>query len=103
MKLLDVRKGDKVVVYDQDTMLGAPRMWWLLRVFGLDAVVMDGSQIKWEAEGRPVSSEPSPKRETPWSDEMFHFEPNMNLAAFYEDITKQDTAVLDARIIPVFS
>lgn len=103
MKELDVRKGDKVVVYDQDTMLGAPRMWWLLRCFGLDAVVMDGNQVKWEAEGRPVWAEPAPKRETPWSDEMFDFKPNLKMAAYFEDVVRQDTAILDARITDVYN
>lgn len=39
----------------------AARVWWLLRSFGFDDVaVLDGGFARWEAEGRPVTSEPTP-------------------------------------------
>ncbi len=36
-------------------------MWWLLRSFGFDDVaVLDGGFLRWKAEGRPTTAEPTP-------------------------------------------
>jgi thiosulfate/3-mercaptopyruvate sulfurtransferase len=47
-----------VVVYDTTAGMWASRLWWMLRVFGHDRVaVLDGGWAKWEADGRPVTSD----------------------------------------------
>lgn len=39
-------------------MFSAPRLWWLLRLFGHDAVsVLDGGMQKWRAEDRPTEND----------------------------------------------
>lgn len=41
----------------------APRAYYVAREFGLENVaVLDGGLAKWKAEGRPVTSDPSPQR-----------------------------------------
>jgi thiosulfate/3-mercaptopyruvate sulfurtransferase len=48
-----------VVVYDIAGTAWATRVWWLLRVFGHDAVsVLDGGLPAWKAAGHPVESGP---------------------------------------------
>lgn len=57
---LGIGDGTKVVVYDRAAAMWAARVWWLLRSFGFDDVaVLDGGFTAWEAEGRPVTSEPT--------------------------------------------
>jgi thiosulfate/3-mercaptopyruvate sulfurtransferase len=57
MKVLGVGDGKTVVVYDSVGLFSAPRLWWMLQLFGhRDAKVLDGGLPKWEGEGRPVES-----------------------------------------------
>lgn len=55
-----------VVVVDHTGGTHATRMWWALRAYGHDNVaVLDGGMAKWQAEGRPVMTEPTePERAT---------------------------------------
>ena len=47
-----------VVVYDALGIFSAPRLWWMLRVFGHHQVsVLDGGLPKWLAEGHPVDNQ----------------------------------------------
>ncbi len=63
MEELGVGQGTRVVVYDSRQSMWAARVWWMLRAFGFDeAAVLDGGFPLWTAEGRPVSSEPPPRR-----------------------------------------
>lgn len=56
MASLGVDNHTDVVVYDgSGNQQSAPRLWWMLRVFGHDRVaVLDGGIRKWRAEGRAV-------------------------------------------------
>ncbi len=60
--LLGIGNGNKVISYDANNGLAAARAWWMFRVFGhQDVAVLDGGFAKWQAEGRPVTSdEPEP-------------------------------------------
>ncbi len=56
---------DLIVAYG----LAAPRVWWMVRAMGHDAVaVLDGGLAKWAAEGRPIETgeppAPAPARFT---------------------------------------
>ena len=54
---LGIGPATRVVCYDQHGLRTAPRAWWLLRLFGHEAVaVLDGGLPKWLREGRPVAS-----------------------------------------------
>ena len=54
---LGIGPSSRVVCYDQHGLRTAPRAWWLLRLFGHEAVaVLDGGLPKWLREGRPVAS-----------------------------------------------
>lgn len=60
---LGVGSEHAVVVYDGSGQhFSAPRLWYMLRALGHDAVaVLDGGFVKWRAEGRAVSdASPTP-------------------------------------------
>jgi thiosulfate/3-mercaptopyruvate sulfurtransferase len=48
---------DHIVVYDQQGLFSAARVWWSLRAMGAERVqVLDGGLPKWRSEGRKVES-----------------------------------------------
>lgn len=60
MGALGVGEGTRVVTYAQQSPMWATRLWWLLRYFGFDDVlVLDGGLLAWLEAELPVSSEPS--------------------------------------------
>lgn len=56
MRRLGVGDGHTIVVYDGAGLFSAARLWWLFRLFGQRAAVLDGGLPKWVAEGRPVTA-----------------------------------------------
>ena len=60
MGRLGVGDDSRVVLYDAEGNGWAARFWWMLRVFGFDrAGGLDGGWTRWNAEDRPVSTEPT--------------------------------------------
>ncbi|TFL19934.1 3-mercaptopyruvate sulfurtransferase [Jannaschia formosa] len=57
MRRLGVGDGHTVVIYDGAGLFSAARLWWLFRLFGQRAAVLDGGLPRWRAEGRPVTAE----------------------------------------------
>lgn len=59
MSALGVSRDDTIIVYDTSGKnLSAPRVWWMLRVFGHERVaVLDGGFGTWQREGRPITRE----------------------------------------------
>jgi thiosulfate/3-mercaptopyruvate sulfurtransferase len=54
-----ISRGSRVVAYDDGPGAAAARLWWLLRDYGHDDVLLlDGGLTAWVAAGRPVSTEP---------------------------------------------
>lgn len=62
MRAAGVRAGHPVVAYDDGDSTIAARLWWSLRYFGHDQVlVLDGGYRAWTEAGLPVTSEtPAP-------------------------------------------
>jgi thiosulfate/3-mercaptopyruvate sulfurtransferase len=59
MRRAGVRRDSTVVVYDDTAGTAAARLWWLLRDYAHDDVlVLDGGLAAWVAAGQPVSTEP---------------------------------------------
>ena len=60
MRKLGVGDGHTVVIYDasEGGLFSAARLWWLFRLFGQRAAVLDGGLARWRAEGRPVTDTP---------------------------------------------
>jgi thiosulfate/3-mercaptopyruvate sulfurtransferase len=58
MSRLGVGPGTHVVAYDGEDGIWAARLWWMLRVYGFDAVsLLDGGLEAWRAAGLPLSTE----------------------------------------------
>ncbi|WP_237214892.1 sulfurtransferase [Falsiroseomonas oryziterrae] len=56
---LGVSNASRVVFYDQHGLRASPRGWWMMRLFGHEAVAcLDGGLPKWKAEGRPIETGP---------------------------------------------
>lgn len=54
---LGLAETDTIVVYDGPGMFTAPRVWWLLRIFGAaNTYVLDGGFDTWKAQGLPVET-----------------------------------------------
>ncbi|RFC64357.1 3-mercaptopyruvate sulfurtransferase [Fulvimarina endophytica] len=54
---LGIAATDTIVVYDGMGLFSAPRVWWMMRVFGArDVRVLDGGLPAWTAEGRPLET-----------------------------------------------
>lgn len=87
-----------VVVYDQRGIFSAPRVWWMLRVFGHDNVmVLDGGLPAWVKAGGAVEAGPPP------SPALGHFTPRFrpemvrSLADLQANVSAPRAQVLDAR------
>jgi thiosulfate/3-mercaptopyruvate sulfurtransferase len=55
---MGIGDGTDVVVYEQGAPFAAPRAWWMFRVMGHDAHMLEGGLARWRAEGFPVESGP---------------------------------------------
>jgi len=52
---LGLSESDTIIVYDGPGMFSAPRVWWLLRIFGAgNTYVLDGGFDSWKAQGLPT-------------------------------------------------
>ena len=103
MRSLGIGDGMHVVVYDGMGLFSAPRVWWMLRTFGVrDVAVLDGGLPAWVAAGYPTEEgEPHPR-------ERRHFTARLDHGAVADagDIARAlsggSTQVVDARSGPRF-
>jgi thiosulfate/3-mercaptopyruvate sulfurtransferase len=97
VKKLGIGDGSRIVIYDGNGGLAAPRVWWTFRVFGArDVAVLDGGIAKWLAEDRPVEDLPPAPRErhfTPRFDNTMVRSKQQLLA----NLSSKREQVLDAR------
>jgi len=57
---LGVSNDSRVVFYDQNATMWATRGWWMMGLFGHDAVgVLDGGLAAWQAAGHPFETGPA--------------------------------------------
>lgn len=58
MAQLGVTGTTRIVLYDNGPHHTACRAWWVLRMFGVKAAILDANMGHWRAEGRPVQTGP---------------------------------------------
>lgn len=64
MRKLGVGDGARVIVYDNQGLFSAARVWWTFRVMGhQDVAVLDGGFPAWERGGYPIETELAPARQ----------------------------------------
>jgi thiosulfate/3-mercaptopyruvate sulfurtransferase len=56
LSALGITASSPIVLYDDNPHHTACRAWWVLRMFGVEASLLDGGLAKWKAEGRPLES-----------------------------------------------
>ena len=102
MGALGVSNDLKVVVYDAAGLFSAPRLWWMLRIFGHEHVaILDGGLPKWTAEGHPLDkgeAHPTARVFTP----RFNAAAVADLAQVRQALDSGSDQVLDARAAPRF-
>lgn len=93
---LGIGDGMTIVIYDEDGLFSAPRVWWEFSAMGaVDIRILEGGGPKWRAEGRPLESDVPlrrPARFTP------RFRPE--LVRSFEQVEKalaERQTVVDAR------
>ncbi|MFO1118535.1 MAG: 3-mercaptopyruvate sulfurtransferase [Beijerinckiaceae bacterium] len=96
MRNLGLGDGMRVVVYDSYGLFSAPRVWWMLRTFGVDDVfVLEGGLPAWKAEGLPVEDGPVRRQPRHFTARLDH-----GAVASLDDVKKalaSGVQVLDAR------
>jgi thiosulfate/3-mercaptopyruvate sulfurtransferase len=95
---LGVGNGTRVVFYDQKGLASAARGWWLMGLFGHDAVaVLDGGLPKWLREGRPTEAGDPPAATPATFRPDFRATRLRGVGDVLRNVTDKTELVLDAR------
>ena len=97
------RPWQQVVSYDgAGGALAAARLWWLLRLCGIDpAAVLDGGLAAWQTEGRPLETGEAARRDAGAPVGPMRYNPaRMHLTIDADDRARH--TLLDARAAPRF-
>ncbi|MEO8985017.1 MAG: sulfurtransferase, partial [Rhodanobacter sp.] len=95
------RSGMQVVAYDaHGGALAAARLWWLLRLVGVPAAVLDGGYAAWVDAGRPVQAGEGAPRAP--SDVHLHYDARQLVLDHQQLLDPQAQQLLDARAAPRF-
>jgi thiosulfate/3-mercaptopyruvate sulfurtransferase len=97
------RKGQWVVAYDAaGGALAAARLWWMLRIAGIDACVLDGGWQAWLAASLPVEHGAATPREVT----TVELPSDPTAVVYFDELeslrVRPSTLLLDARATPRF-
>ncbi|KLI64198.1 sulfurtransferase [Aurantiacibacter marinus] len=67
MSALGLPENARIALYDNSPMRTAARAWFLLRMYGVKAMVLDGGLEKWRAEDRPIETGEIPYHPRPFA------------------------------------
>ncbi len=94
---LGLGSSSRIVVYDNTSMIGAPRVWWMFRVFGHDNIaILDGGLTKWVKENHPLTD----KHVTPTAQTFkSQFRPDLvrDKQSVIKNLQTKTEQILDAR------
>jgi thiosulfate/3-mercaptopyruvate sulfurtransferase len=96
---IGLRRDQTVVIYDDQGIYAAPRVWWILKAFGVENVfILDGGLPKWLKEGKPTTPDYRTEPALP-SEADFAFQPQhvATLEAMTHNLDTQASTVIDAR------
>ena len=94
---LGIADTDTIVVYDEQGLYSAPRVWWTLRVMGARNVrMLEGGGPRWRAENRPL--EAGEAKQTPQSfNAVYDARMMANLMQVQHAVQSGSRQVVDAR------
>ena len=98
LRALGADTETQIVLYDNGPHHTACRAWWVLRLAGVDAALLDGGMAKWKVEGRPT--EGGPHRTEPGT---FEPRPAKSQAHTIEQMKATSAQIADARSAARFS
>lgn len=106
-KNLNLSGESMIVIYDSNGIFSAPRVWWMLRLFGhKNVAVLDGGLKKWLAEGRPTQNT-AQDNQSMIKENGFDAKLNPNLIKDFdqicENIDTKAAQIIDARSNPRFN
>lgn len=100
---LGLGSDNRIVVYDNTSMIGAPRVWWMFRVFGHDNIaILDGGLGKWVKENHPLTD----KHAAPTAQNFKpQFKPDLvrDKKSMIKNLKNKTEQVLDARAVGRFN
>ena len=68
MKNFNIQKNSKIITYGSENLMGASRVWWMLKYFGFKNVyVLNGGLNKWIAEKKPTTNKKSIKKKSSYN------------------------------------
>jgi len=96
---LGIGGEDTVVVYDQEGLFSAPRVWWTFRLFGHGKVfVLDGGLPAWTRESRPLEhGAPAPPAAGDFSVLTAHPELVRDLRQVWDALEDGSEQIVDVR------
>ena len=95
---LGVNKTSKIVVYDNLGIYTSPRVWWMFKVMGHDAIaVLDGGLTAWAEKGYDIES--VTRDNYPLGDFSADFRSDLvkNATEVLQNISQKEYIVVDAR------
>ncbi|HXI86066.1 MAG TPA: sulfurtransferase, partial [Parvularculaceae bacterium] len=93
---MGISREARVVVYDDQGLFSAARVWWTFKAMGHEKVaVLNGGLKKWLAENRPVTDEVSKPKAAAYR--AARVSARVADAAALRDALKEGACVLDAR------
>lgn len=89
--------GRLLVAYDDGSGALAARLWWLMRLYGQSAALLDGGLTAWQVSGRPLESvepgrEPAPRVDLQCNEQML-----VSTDAVLSHLESPEMLLLDAR------
>jgi thiosulfate/3-mercaptopyruvate sulfurtransferase len=103
MRKMGIGDGNRVVVYDNQGLFSAARVWWTFRVMGHeDVVVLDGGFPAWERGGYPIETgAPKPRMERHFT-ARFRADLVRDVGDVQRIVANSGAPILDARPAPRF-
>lgn len=103
MRKMGIGDGNRVVVYDNQGLFSAARVWWTFRVMGHeDVVVLDGGFPAWERGNYPIETGPPQQRMERHFTARFRADLVRNLEDMQRIVANGGAGVFDARPAPRF-
>lgn len=93
---LGVRKDSTIIIYEQQGLFNAARVWWMLRCYGLESFILDGGLPRWKLEGRQLEKGHA-MRPASEINVAFHPELVSDLISVRKALESKTAQIVDAR------